>query len=525
MRSSTALGLVIFAAIPMALLFWTLKERNTSYVKRSEELAFRSLEEDLEKFRLKSSRLEDENNNLMQQISIEKDNVASLIKEKEGLELRLENYRDSGAPELGEREWTAEELKARKKAEELTLKIRELPLKRKLKYRLTTWETMSSAFSAIPGVSSPEEASAQSRAYSAMGFVNPGTDVRSRTLDLLKGQLGAAIFVGDDTVFLNKDSSINNSSDSTALAIEIARALQDQHFELNASLNDWLYNDDAKLALWAVAAGDTNLLKIRYQLQNNLSATANVQAATTMSREQFELIPAYVREYYLFPFSLGDRFCQNLYDNERWQSINNAIARPPLSTSEILHPELYTSEKRLEPERFRWNINATEIDGVYPLWNNVAGELGIALLLNQSDFLQRMNELGQPDIVNMPELVSKGIEHFSQRDGSKAAAGWHGDRFLVYPNGEGKRGSDNVYWMTKWMDNKEAQEFYDAITKSIQFRRGVKLAKDNDEMVSTTKGDRYISIKMIGDDKVRIVDTGDKVFADKVIQKFETSSP
>ena len=136
-----------------------------------------------------------------------------------------------------------------------------------------------------------------------------------------------------------------------------------------------------------------------------------------------------------------------------------------------------------------------------------------------------MNELGQPDIVNMPELVSKGIEHFSQRDGSKAAAGWHGDRFLVYPNGEGKRGSDNVYWMTKWMDNKEAQEFYDAITKSIQFRRGVKLAKDNDEMVSTTKGDRYISIKMIGDDKVRIVDTGDKVFADKVIQKFETSSP
>ena len=116
MRSSTALGFVIFAAIPMALLFWTLKERNTSYVKRSEDLAFKSLEEEVEKFRLKSSRLEDENNNLMQQISIEKDNVASLIKEKEGLELRLENYRDSESLELGEREWTAEELKARKSA-------------------------------------------------------------------------------------------------------------------------------------------------------------------------------------------------------------------------------------------------------------------------------------------------------------------------------------------------------------------------------------------------------------------------
>ena len=111
---------------------------------------------------------------------------------------------------------------------------------------------------------------------------------------------------------------------------------------------------------------------------------------------------------------------------------------PPLSTSEILHPELFNSSDYPEPERFRWNINAIEIDGVNPIWNNVAGELAIALLLNQSDFLQRMAELGQPDIINMPELVSKGIDHFSERDGSIAAAGWSGDRYLVYPNGNGE---------------------------------------------------------------------------------------
>ena len=95
-------------------------------------------------------------------------------------------------------------------------------------------------------------------------------------------------------------------------------------------------------------------------------------------------------------------------------------------------------DNREEPERFRWNINALEIGEKNPIWNNVAGELGIALLLNQSDFLQRMAELGQPDILNMPDLVSKGIEHFSNRDGSKAAAGWNGDRYLVYANGDGK---------------------------------------------------------------------------------------
>ena len=523
MKSSTALGFVIFAAVPMGLMFWNFKGVKTAYLERSE--GFESIERELEAIKLESARLEDVNNNLMHQISIEKENNASLIKEKEGLELRLENYRDSGSPDLGEREWTADELKARKKIEELVVKIRELPIKRKLKYRYSNWEVMASAFSKMPGMATMDEASFQSRAYAAMGFVNPGTDVRSRTLDLLKGQLGAAVYVGNDTIFLNEDSSIVNSYDGSALAIEIARALQDQHFELNTSLDDWLFNDDARLALWALAAGDTNLFKIRYQLQSNISSTGTSQAATRMSKQQFELIPSFIREYYLFPFSLGDRFCQTLYDKERWQSVNNAIARPPLSTSQIIHPELFGSNEDPKPERFRWNINTIQIDDVNPIWNNVAGELAIALLLNQSNFLERMTELGQPDIINMPELVSKGIEHFSERDGSIAAAGWLGDRYLVYPNGEGEGGKDHVFWMTKWTNKKDAKEFYDAILKSIQFRRSVKLNESDDEMIHSESGGRYISIKIIEDNMVRIIDAGDKKFADKIIEKFELSSP
>ena len=82
MKSSTALGFVIFAAVPMGLLFWKLKDINTSYVKRSEDLSLESVVQELESLKLKSSRLEDENNNLMHQISIEKENLASLIKKK-----------------------------------------------------------------------------------------------------------------------------------------------------------------------------------------------------------------------------------------------------------------------------------------------------------------------------------------------------------------------------------------------------------------------------------------------------------
>ncbi|MDG1854995.1 MAG: hypothetical protein P8I97_12595 [Verrucomicrobiales bacterium] len=524
MKSTTALGFVVFAAIPIGLLLWNIKEINTSYVKRSVHIDISKLQKEIEDFRLESTRLKDENNNLRHQLSIERDNSAGLIKETERLELRLANYRDSGGAQKDAREWTDEELKIRKEIQELTSTIRDLPLKRNLRYRLTDWDEMISILSKMPGVVSEEDSERQSRAYSAMGFVTPEVNVRARTLDLLKGQLGAAIYSGEDSILINKEATIKSSSDRTSLALEIARSLQDQHFGLMDSLNDWLYNDDAKLALWAVAAGDTNLFKIRFQLQSNVSAAVTTQGPTKMSREQFERIPSFVREYYLFPFSLGDRFCQNLYDKERWDSVNEGIARPPLSTAEILHPDLYSKDNREEPERFRWNINALEIGEKDPIWNNVAGELGIALLLNQSDFLQRMAELGQPDILNMPDLVSKGIEHFSNRDGSKAAAGWNGDRYLVYANGDGKDGTDHVYWRSQWTSEKDAEEFFDAIGKSLEFRRKIKLSSKEDEYTFEGPKDRYISVKKLSENQIRVLDVGDKEFAEKLVDKFEPPS-
>jgi len=524
MKSTTALGFVVFAAVPIGLLLWNIKELNTSYVKRSVYVDISKLEKEIEDFRLEAARLKDENNNLRHQLSIERDNAAGLIQETERLELRLANYRDSEGPQKNAREWTDEELKIRKEIQDLTTKIRDLPLKRNLRYRLTDWDEMIVALSKMPGVVSEKQSEKQSRAYSSMGFVTPEVDVRSRTLDLLKGQLGAAIYSGEDKILINKDATIKSSSDRTSLALEIARSLQDQHFGLMVSLNDWLYNDDAKLALWAVAAGDTNLFKIRFQLQSNVSASVTTQSPTKMSREQFERIPSFVREYYLFPFSLGDRFCQKLYDQDRWNSVNEGIARPPLSTSEILHPDLYLKDDRADPERFRWNVNALEIDGEGPIWNNVAGELGIALLLNQSDFLQRMTELGQPDILNMPDLVSKGIEHFSNRDGSKAAAGWNGDRYLVYANGNGKDGTDHVYWRSQWISEKDAEEFFQAIAKSIEFRRKIKLSKKEEEYIYNVSQDRYISLKKLDNNQIRILDVGNKEFGEKLLDKFEPSS-
>jgi hypothetical protein len=135
-----------------------------------------------------------------------------------------------------------------------------------------------------------------------------------------------------------------------------------------------------------------------------------------------------------------------------------------------------------------------------------------------------MTELGQPDILNMPDLVSKGIEHFSNRDGSKAAAGWNGDRYLVYANGNGKDGTDHVYWRSQWISEKEAEEFFHAIVKSIEFRRKIKLSDKEGEYTFNGPRDRYISVKKLDDNQIRVLDVGNKAFAEKLLDKFEPPS-
>ena len=53
----------------------------------------------------------------------------------------------------------------------------------------------------------------------------------------------------------------------------------------------------------------------------------------------------------------------------------------------------------------------------------------------------------------------------------------------------------------------------------------MKLNQSDDEMIYSESGGRFISIKVIEDNIVRIIDAGDKKFADKIIEKFESSSP
>ena len=54
-------------------------------------------------------------------------------------------------------------------------------------------------------------------------------------------------------------------------------------------------------------------------------------------------MPPVLRESLLFPYTGGLTFTQRLHGAGGWEAVNDAFAKPPASTEQILHPEKYDS--------------------------------------------------------------------------------------------------------------------------------------------------------------------------------------
>lgn len=535
MNSAAVLSILISLGIAMVAVLWGMNERRGGGVpaaqleefQRAADADVRSLQGQLDRTRDELEGIKDENRNLRQELAIEKEAVADLMAQKERLIARLDSVLAGGEASEGGREWTDEEVDQRIETEDMVMKIREQLLPAPLGYQMVTWKEMREALAESFLVVPEAHAGDQSLAYAAMGFVTPGTDVRARTLDFLESQLGAALYVGDRQMLFNTDGTTRSVHDRTALASELVRYMHDGAAGLYERMATMPANGDARSALWALSTGDVQQVKTRLQVyqQSNLAAGADeyLQSPTEMSREEFEgRIPAFIREERLFAYSLGQRFAQALHEEGSWEAIDAALARPPASTSEVLHPELYLAPEPFRPDNFDWLRVDTEVGKVKPVWDDVAGELRIALMLNQSNFLKRMADVGQPDILDMPALVEKGYEHFAGRDGSRAAAGWRGDRFLVYRT-PGVEGDASVYWRSRWADAGEAEEFAGAIRAALSFRHGLELPADG----SWAAGDgRAVKVEVRpGDHQVVVIDAGRRDFGETLRSHFDRIVP
>jgi len=428
---------------------------------------------------------------LEEQLGLLRNENARLFKLVARLEVTLESAGVEGAGRI----FSADEVVQEEKVRELTEKTRGLKFKQPVEIEFTNWEKLAEKVAAdLRPKRTPEEHETQSRAYAAMGFVPPNTNVPAEITSLLTGQLGAATYVGDNKILFNKDGKLTSIHDRTSLAIAMSNALQDQHFDLSKLPAPTKNNDDPYTAADALLVGIEASMKSRHMLYDRAAPTDDLRnSPTALTQEDLAAVSPFIREYFLFPYSIGKKFGEHLQGQGKWDAVNASIQDPPGTTAEIFHPELYKSAD-FKVETYPWSPEQLEINGVAPIWNNVAGELGINIHLNRSYFKYEMYAQAFYD-AELPLLSENDLRN---DPGSVAAAGWRGDRYLVYPNGDGAGGSDHIYWRTKWATPDDAAEFFHGARVALAYKNSATLDREDYLIDSDPEGREPITAENTG---------------------------
>lgn len=150
---------------------------------------------------------------------------------------------------------------------------------------------------------------------------------------------------------------------------ELVHALQDQTFDAGRRSQEIQSNWDASLAYQSLLEGEALLVMIAHLGKAmGLSLDDLVEQETIVSavRESAaaevnvpEDVPAYFVESLKFPYVDGLGFVVDLYREGGWEAIDRAHRMPPMSTEELIHPDVYrsrvsgasgmTAPKRSEP--------------------------------------------------------------------------------------------------------------------------------------------------------------------------------
>lgn len=207
-------------------------------------------------------------------------------------------------------------------------------------------------------------------------------------------------------------------------------------------------NDDAALAFEALWEGVADLVALETIFERaglDVSRVADARSAVAHASHRNALAalgsPVPFRHRVFFARDHGLAFLSAARRARGWRVIRRAIASPPVSTEQVLHPEKYFCGKDL-PIVVR---PPTPLLGV-GAWNAIdedtLGELGTSLVLAHG---------------NEPETAAK------------AAAGWGGDRWQVFRSPEGALG---LVWLTVWDSEADAKEFTGAAAKWLEKRHG-----------------------------------------------------
>jgi hypothetical protein len=291
------------------------------------------------------------------------------------------------------------------------------------------------------------EAAAAVRSAAALGLLPPDTDLRQLNIDLLGEQAGGYYDPDLDQMVVIQDTDFG-ALGTYVFSHEITHALQDEHLGLSELMDDAEESsDDELLALAALYEGDATLTSSLYLVDKPMLALElGAQSLTGGVAETavLDTAPPIMSLGLYFPYLAGPTFVQQLYEDGGWEAVNDAFADPPTSTEQILHIDKYDEAE--EPVELTLPDPAATLGpGWEAIDDNSLGEFQTSILLANLDPGEGINELF--GTLDLPEAA---------RD---AAAGWDGDRYQFWANGE----AGAFVWQSIWESEAEAEEFFAAL--------------------------------------------------------------
>jgi hypothetical protein len=260
---------------------------------------------------------------------------------------------------------------------------------------------------------------ADDKTLEAFGLIPKGFPLDSFMLDVLTDQV-AGLYDPKAKEFYIADW-IPADEQRTVMSHELTHALEDQSFHIDSWIKAARPNDDAELARDAVSEGSAMAAMVDYEMLDQKVSVRDVPDVTLIIRAgalsemdkdpNLAKAPLYIRDELLFPYLAGTGFTQEfLKAHTGWQDLHLIFQNPPVSTQQILHPDLYLHG--VKPE----TVALPEWKGLVPgdwklLEENTMGEFGIEEILKQ--FLDE----------NRAELL---------------APAWKGDRYAVFEDANTK---------------------------------------------------------------------------------------
>lgn len=249
-----------------------------------------------------------------------------------------------------------------------------------------------------------------------------------------------------DIAIIEKDG-LGDQISEWILAHEYVHALQDQHFDIEAT-QDASPQGDAQLAVGALTEGDATFLMMAMAMDDALSGSASaIEGAGIIEDDSLlDSLPIILSRELIFTYLDGLAFVQRMWGQGGWSRVDEVWREPPSSTEQIIHPEHYPDEQPVAVELP--DLAGLLGDGWESRYETTMGELRLSILVS-----------GQEEY-EIPEVPLWGITLAN----AEAAAGWGGDTVADL---DGPDGAWAVVWQTTWDTPADAAEFAPAAETAL----------------------------------------------------------